>query len=74
MTSEELFEVNARTIAYDYSGDNIPLAEKYFRFLSNSKDDDERNIKERCLSLRRGRPIEDIEALFSYLVNGPLND
>lgn len=74
MTTEELFETNMRAIAYSYSGDRISLAEEYFRFLSKAKDDDERNIREQCLSLRRGRPIEDIEALFSYLVNCPLND
>lgn len=74
MTKEELFAANMKIVAYHYSGDNIPLAEEYFRFLSEAKDDDERNFREKCLSLRQGQPIGEIKTLFSYLVNSPLND
>ena len=74
MTEQELFEVNTRFVAYDYADNNLHLAEEYSRFLSEAKDDDERNIRERCLSLRRGQPIGEIQSLFAYLVNGTLND
>lgn len=74
MTAQELSEVNMRAVAYDYANDNLHLAKEYSRFLSEAKDDDERNIRERCLSLRRGQPIGEIESLFAYLVNGTLND
>lgn len=74
MTEQELFEVNMRAVAYDYADNNLHLAEEYYRFLGEAKDDDECDIRERCLSLRRGQPIGEIESLFAYLINGTLND
>lgn len=74
MTEKELLESQMRAVAYYYANDNIHLAEEYARFLSEAKDDDEYNIREQCLTLRRGQPIGEIKSLFAYLVNGTLND
>lgn len=55
-----------RLLAYDCANGSIPLAKQYVDFLNQSQNEEELELRIRCIEMRKGCAIDKLEELLRF--------